>query len=139
VTYPGEVAIIVSQDNPVMELSLKEVVKIFKQEKQYWAAGKKIYLIMQETGTPEKIIVMKKVFEMEDKALKEYWLGKLFRQEVASFPKTLSSNEAVKRFVSQAPNAIGFIDAALVDERIKVLRINGKLPGEDGYALVNGS
>lgn len=137
VAYPGQVAVVVSQDNPVNELSLKELMKIFRQEKQFWRAGKKIYLIMQETGTPEKATVLKKIYQMEEQELKKFWLGKLFRQEIASFPKTLRSNEAVKRFVSQVPSAVGVIDASFVDDSVKVLRIDGGGPGESGYVLAD--
>ncbi len=137
VAAAGEVAIVVSRDNPVTDLALKELVKIFRQEKQFWAAGKKIYLVMQETGTPEKTLVMKNIFQMADEELKKYWLEKVFKQEIASFPTTFSSNEAVTRFVSQVSNAIGFIDASVIDDRVKVLRIDGKLPGERGYALAH--
>lgn len=135
--YPGEIAIIVNKENPVSEMSFKELVKVFRQEKQYWEGGRKIYLIVQESGTPEKAIVMKKIFNMDDQELKKYWLGKVFRQEIASFPKTLSSNESVKRFVSQVPNAIGVIDASLLDDRVKALRIDGKWPTDAGYTLTD--
>ena len=135
VSAGGEIAVIVSKVNPTDAISLKELVKIFKQEKQYWGEGKKIYLILREAGSAEKQLVLKRVYGMEDEELKKFWLGKLFRQEIASFPTTLSSNEAVKRFVSQVPNAVGVIDASFVDDSVKVLRINGKEPGESGYAL----
>jgi hypothetical protein len=41
----------------------------------------------------------------------------------------------MKRFVREVPNAIGFLDVSAVDGSVKVLRINGKLPGEPGYPL----
>ena len=59
----------------------------------------------------------------------------MFREELSYFPQVLSSDEAIKRFVAQAANAIGFIDASSVDDHVKVLRIEGKLPAEAGYAL----
>ena len=133
--YPGDLAIIVSKENLTNEISFQDLVKIFKQERQYWDEGRKIYLIMPETGNPEKAAVLRKIYKMEDQELKKFWIGKLFRQEISSFPKTLSSNESIKRFVNQVPNAIGIIDQAAVDNRVKVLRIDGKLPGESGYAL----
>lgn len=133
----GEIAVIVSKANPTEAISFRELVKIFKQEKQYWETGGKIYLIMQETGAAEKATVLKKIYQMEEQELKKFWLGKLFRQEIASFPKTLSSNEAVKRFVSQVPSAVGVIDASFVDDSVKVLRIDGKGPGESGYVLAD--
>ena len=135
--FPGDVAIIVSKENLTNEISFKDLVKIFKLEKQYWDSGKKIYLVMRETGAIEKEMVLGKIYQMDDVGLKAFWLGKLFRQEIASFPTTLSSDEAVKRFVSQVPNAVGFIDASAVDDRVKILRIDGKLPMENGYKLTD--
>ena len=131
----GDIAIIVNKANPTDELSSTDLVKIFAQDKQYWENGKKVYLIMQEAGSLEKKVILKKIYKMGDEELKRFWLAKMFREEIASFPKTLSSNEAVKRFISQVPNAIGFIDASFVDESVKVLRIDKKLPGEKGYVL----
>ena len=133
--YPGDLAVVVSQENLTNEVSFQDLVKIFRQERQYWDGGKRIYLIMPETGNPEKEVVLRKIYKMEDQELKKFWVGKLFRQEISSFPKTLRSSESIKRFVNQVPNAVGVIDQASVDNRVKVLRIDGKLPGQAGYAL----
>ena len=88
---------------------------------------------MQEAGSVEKDLFVDKVFKMNSNDLKKFWLSKIIKGEIASFPKTLSSNSAVKGFVSQIPEAIGYIDAALVDESVKVLAIDGKRHGEAGY------
>ncbi len=132
---PGDLAVIVSKENTTEEMAFHDLVKIFKQERQYWEGGAKIYLIMRESGAPEKEILLQKVYRMADDNLKKFWLGKLYRGEITALPKTLGSNEAVKRFVAQAPNAIGVVDAAAVDGSVKVLRIDGRMPGEPGYGL----
>lgn len=131
----GDVAVVVSKENATDELSFKELVKIFRQERQHWRGSERIYLVMRETGTAEKQIMLERVYKMDEQALKKFWLGKLYRGEISSFPQILGSNEAVKRFVSQVPNAIGLIDASFADPSVKVLRIDGQLPGEQGYAL----
>lgn len=131
----GDIAVIVNKENPTSEVSYHGLVKLFKMEKQHWEDGRQVYLIMQEAGSSEKEVVLKKIFRMDQEGLKKFWLTKMFRGEIASFPKTLSSNAAVRRFISQVPYAIGFIDAAMVDESVKVLRIDGKLPGEKEYFL----
>jgi ABC-type phosphate transport system substrate-binding protein len=133
--YPGEIAVIVNKDNSTDAVSFRDLSKIFRQEKQYWEDGKRIYLILQEAGSPEKEIVLQRLYKMKGEELKQFWLIKMFRGEITSFPKTFSSNEAVKRFVSEVPNAIGFIDASSADETVKVLRLDGKLPRDAGYVL----
>jgi hypothetical protein len=41
----------------------------------------------------------------------------------------------VLRFVFNVPGAIGYARASEVDSTVKVLRVDGLLPGEDGYGL----
>jgi ABC-type phosphate transport system substrate-binding protein len=130
-----ELAVIVNKENPIQNLSSEDLAKIFKQEKQYWDQGKKIYFLMQEAGSAEKEIVLRKIFKMDPEALKKFWLTLMFRGEITSFPKTLSSNAAVKRFVGKSPASIGYIDASDVDDSVKTLRVDGKRPGDPGYLL----
>lgn len=118
-------------------MTLEDLSRIFRQEKQYWDKGKKIYFLMQETGSAEKELVLRKVFKMDHETLKKFWLTKMFRGEISSFPKTLSSNAAVKRFINQSETSIGYVAAAEMDDSVKALMINGKRPGEPGYPLTN--
>jgi phosphate transport system substrate-binding protein len=131
----GDVALIVHPQNPVTDVSWREVVAMFREEQQHWKPGERIYLIMQETGTPERALVLRRVYRMSEVELKRFWLGKLFRGEIVAFPHVVASNAAAKRIVAQAPNALAFIDAAAADSTVKVLRIDGHRPGETGYAL----
>lgn len=133
--YGEDIAIIVNKKNVTADVSFKEMVRISKAEKQFWADGKKIYLILPESGSREKDVALEKIYNMSETELKKFWLAKMFRGEISSFPKTLASNEAVKRFVAQVPNAIGFIAQDVADDTIKMLKIDGKLPEEKGYAL----
>ena len=137
ISASGGIAIIIHNENPIDDISSGDLARIFKQEKKQWKDGRQVYLIMQEAGSREKEVILKKVFRMDPEELKKFWMAQMFRGEISSFPKTLSSNAAVKRFVSQVAVAVGFIDASLVDQSIKVLRIDGKLPGENGYLLTD--
>jgi hypothetical protein len=50
----------------------------------------------------------------------------------------LNSDETALKFVWNVPGAVAVIDAALAasaPSRVKVLRLDGKLPGEPGYPL----
>ena len=55
--YGGDIAIVVNKENITDEISFEHLVNIFKQEKQFWKDGKKIYVIMQEVGSFEKEII----------------------------------------------------------------------------------
>lgn len=131
----GDVAIIVNKHNATTNVTGQDLVKLFKQETLQWKNHQRVYLLMMEEKTPEKELVLKRIYEMNDEALKKFWLGKLFRGEIESFPQTLGSGLSVQRFVSQVPNAIGFVDASIVDDTVNLLTVDGKRPGEPGYIL----
>jgi len=50
-------------------------------------------------------------------------------------PKIVYSNEMAVDLVNRIPGAITFIDVSQMSNRLKVVRIDGRLPGEKGYPL----
>jgi len=135
----ADVALIVNPQNPENDVTASDVKAIFRQEQQHWKAGGKIYLVLQEAGSAEKDLVLKKIYNMSDVELKQYWLGKLFRGEIASFPHVASSSASAKRLVAHAVRALAFVNASVVDSTVKVVRIDGRRPGEPGYLLATPS
>ena len=129
------VAVIVNQSSSVHDLSLRDLEKMLKVEKQYWDDGKKVYLVLQESGSAEKEIVREKLLHMSEADLKKLLLAKLFRGDITSLPKTLSSRASVVKFVATIPNAIGYVDVSAADASVRILRIDGKAPGDPGYQL----
>lgn len=133
------VAIIVNQSSSVHDLSLRDLEKVLRVEKQFWDDGKKVYLVMQESGSSEKEIIREKLLRMSEADLKKLLLAKLFRGEITALPKTLSSRASVVKFVASIPNAIGYVDVSAADASVRVLKIDGKAPGEPGYQLTSSS
>jgi len=133
------VAVIVHRENPLSEVSRSQLERIFRLRRTRWPDGKRIYLIMLEEGSPEKALVLDKIYRMTRDQLKRFWLTKIYRGELTSFPKTLRSPDSMLRFVRQVPNAIGYVDARDVTKDVKVLRIEGLAPGAEGYPLQAGT
>ena len=133
--YGGEIAIIVNKANAIEDISFRELGMILKMEKKFWDDGSEIYLVTRGSRSPEKEAVLKTVYKMDEQELKKFWLVKIYQGTVPSFPKVIASNESVKAFVRQVPNAVGYIDAAYADDSVKVLKVDGKLPGENEYKL----
>lgn len=136
---PKTIAVVVNTQNVVEGLTLKELVEIFRGEKQQWKPGQQITLVLRESGEPEKAVMLERIYQLSDRELKNLWIKKLLKHEIAGFPKTVKSDEAVKRFIAQVINAIGVIDASTADSRVKVVRIDGKLPGDIGYTLTTNN
>jgi len=49
--------------------------------------------------------------------------------------KIVDSDEELLRVVEATPGAIGIVDVYAINSSVKVLRIDGKLPFDVGYAL----
>ena len=132
------VAIIVHRSNPVSDLSHSELRKILLLERQSWPQRKKITLVMREAGQVDRGSVLREICGMTDANFERHVLRATFRGTTLSAPRTINSADGMRRFVFNVPGALGYLRADQVDDTVKVLRIDGRLPGEPGYVLSAG-
>jgi ABC-type phosphate transport system substrate-binding protein len=130
-----DVAVVVHSDTPVSNLTLAEVRKVFLGERQYWSANVPVVLLIRAPVARERNVVLKTIYQMSESQFKQYWIAKIFRAEAASAPKVVYSNDMANELVTAIPGAIAFIDAREVRPGTKVIRVDGRLPGEAGYVL----
>jgi ABC-type phosphate transport system substrate-binding protein len=131
----SDIAVVVNKENPVSNLSLSDLRKIYFGERQYWRGGLLIQLLIRAPGARERDVVLQQVFQMSELQYKQYWVAKLMRTEAKSAPTEVFSSGMLKEGVAAIPGAISFIDIGEVRPPLKVLRIEGRLPGENGYPL----
>ena len=129
------VAIVVNPATTVNDLSLLELRNIFLGERQFWNDGSRIVLLVRAPVAYERGVVLDKIYRMDESQFRQYWIAKVFRAEVSSGPKIVYSNDMTRQLVAALPGAVGFIPASDVAADMKVLRINGKLPGDPDYPL----
>jgi len=134
-TRDVDVAVVVQPDTPVSNLSLAEVRKIFLGDRQYWSANTPVVLLIRAPVARERDVVLKVIYEMSESQFKQYWIAKIFRAESASAPKVVYSNDMANELVTALPGAIAFIDSRDLKPGTKVVRVDGRLPGEPGYPL----
>src|SRR5207245_10205247 len=130
-----DIAVVVHPDTPVTDLSLAEVRKVLLGERQYWTSKLPVVLLIRAPVARERDVVLRVIYQMSEAQFKQYWVAKIFRAEVASQPKIVYSNDVQLELVSAIPGAIDFVDARNVRPGLKVLRVDGHLPGEQGYPL----
>jgi len=134
-SHDVDVAVVVHPDTPVSNLTLAEVRKVFLGERQYWSANVPVVLLIRAPVARERSVVLKTIYQMSDSQFKQYWIAKIFRAESASAPKVVYSNDMANELVTAIPGAIAFIDTREVRTGAKVIRVDGRLPGEAGYPL----
>lgn len=131
----SHLAIIVNRANPLDDLSLSELRKIFRAGRSRWDNGRRITLVMQEKGQAERGAALRLIYGMTESEFNRYFLQVVFTGEVPAPPRTLSTPAGVRRFVFNVPGAIGYVRAEDADETVKALRVDGHAPGETGYRL----
>jgi ABC-type phosphate transport system substrate-binding protein len=130
-----DVALVADPDIPVSNLTLAEVRKVFRGERQYWNTNLAVVLLIRAPVARERDVVLKIIYQMSESQFKQFWIAKIFRAESASAPKVVYSNDMANDLVTAVPGAIAFVDARDVKPGTKVIRVDGHLPGEAGYPL----
>ena len=122
------IAIIVNPQNPVKDLSLEQIAKIYTGEITNWkdvgGDDAEIVLIGREAGSGTR-----DGFESITKT-----------KDACQYRQELTSTGDVITTVSQNPNAIGYASLASIKDSVKALTVNGVAPTEatvkDGTYLV---
>src|SRR6266571_7988028 len=131
-----DIAVVVHPDTPVTDLSLAEVRKVLLGERQYWTSKLPVVLLIRAPVARERDVVLRVIYQMTETQFKQYWIAKIFRAETASPPKIVYSNDVQYSLVTALSGAIGFMDAReAAQAKLKILRVDGLLPGERGYPL----
>jgi ABC-type phosphate transport system substrate-binding protein len=131
----GDIAVVVHSKVPVDNLSLAELRKILLGDRQFWSSNQRVTLLIRAPVSRERGIILKRVYQMSEAQFRQYWIAKVFRAETVAGPKIVYSNKVAGDLVRALPGAIAFIDTSQAPKDLKVLKIDGRLPGEKGYAL----
>jgi phosphate transport system substrate-binding protein len=116
IAYDG-IAVIVNKRNPLKNLSLKQIRRIFQGEIKDWRevglAPHPIHLITREEGSGTRNAFEKLV---------------MHKAEITPAALVQDSNGSVREIVANDPHALGYISMGLVDPRVKALAVDGVAP-----------
>jgi hypothetical protein len=131
----ADIAVVVNADTPVTELSLSEVRKVLLGERQYWSSKLPVVLLIRAPEARERDVVLRVIYQMSEAQFKQYWVAKIFRAEAATPPRIVYSNDMQYELLTALPGSIAFVDSRNLRAGVKVLRVDGHLPGEKDYPL----
>jgi hypothetical protein len=130
----SDVAVVVHGDVVLDELTLADLRRITLGDREFWPGSIRITLLVRAPVAHERDVVVKTICQMTEAQFRQHWIAKVFRADTAVAPKIVYSKDMAIDQVNRIPGAIGFVDASEVG-RLKVLKIDGRLPGEKGYPL----
>lgn len=128
-------AVIVHPGTPIVNLSFVEMRRIFLGERQYWTPDMPVVLIVRAPVARERQVVLNRIYRMTESQFKQYWIARIFRAEATSTPKVVYSNQTINELVAAIPGAISLVREDDIQPGVKVVRIDGVLPGEAAYPL----
>jgi hypothetical protein len=128
----SDIAVVVNEKNPVKNLSSQEVRNIFAGDRRSWPGGLPIKLFVRAPDAHERAVLLK-LLGMSESDYKNYWTAKIFRGEVQSEPIALFSNGMQKEAIKAYPGAVALVNMQDVKPGMKMVKVEGHLPGEEGY------
>jgi ABC-type phosphate transport system substrate-binding protein len=133
------IVVIVNGSNPVDNLSMGELRKLFLSDRSRWDTGRAVAPVMLAAGAPERTLFLRVVYGMNNADFDRYFLQATFAGKSATPPKEVGSVRDVKRIVSNTPGAISFVRSSDLhtdsDSVIKVVRIDGIAATDSAYKI----
>ena len=131
------IVVIVNGANPVENLSLGELKKLFLGDKSRWDTGKAVAPVMVGPGAPERAAFLKIVCGMNDADMAKYFMQAAFTGKSVTPPKDVGSVAAVKTMVANSPGAIGFVKASdfTAGATVRAVKIDGADASDAGYKI----
>jgi len=124
-----QLAVIVDKANNVNSMTAVDLTKMFKFDSHKWPDGRNVVVVLRDPTSPEMKAAMQKLYHMQPEE---------FRALLAAHPTAVvivHSEDELLRSVQSIPGAVGLVDVYSINSQVNVLKVDGKLPLEQGYFL----
>ena len=130
-----DLALISNKSNEVVAITFPELVKVCKGQVSRWPDGKAVSFVTRDPSAAEMRIVLEKVYGMSKDEVKALIASANHGRVNHPAVVLVDSDEDVLKKVESIPGAVGLVDVYSISGRVTVLKVDGKLPLEPGYAL----
>jgi hypothetical protein len=124
----------VAKDSAVNDLSLTELKRLYLGDAMQTPDGKNLIPLNRGTGAIERTGFDDSVLGLSQEQAARYWIDRRIRGQSGA-PKSVDPSAVVQRIVSRLGGSIGYVLHREVNDQVKMVRIDGKLPGQAGYAV----
>jgi|SRR5580658_2135224 phosphate transport system substrate-binding protein len=124
--FAHHMAVVVNKDNVVQNFTSARLTKIFKGEEKKWPDGKNVVLVLH-SSSPGEMATLERLIKMSEAEVKA-----LLAAHKDSI-RIVGSDADVIDAVTSTPGAIGFVEEHSITDRVSVVKVDGKLPMEEGY------
>lgn len=118
----AEVVVVVSAQNPVTAIEAAQLSDIYLGRAKRWPHGNRVVPLDQAESTPAYETFYATRLGRSTAQIKAHWSKRIFTGR-GHPPRSVPDGEAMADAVAGDPRAIGYLDSALVDDRLRVLAI----------------
>jgi len=135
--YSGDYAVITNTKNTVESVSRAELRRLVLGQDRFWGNRIPVSLVMRDSQSPEQAFVLGKLLKMAEHDYREHWSNLVFRGGAGSEPVEVPSNGLASGLVASRLGGLCVLRADQVPKNgsVKIVRVDGKLPGDDNYPL----
>jgi hypothetical protein len=135
---PNGLIVVVNKDNPAEAMSMAQLRRVLLGEVRSWPDKKTMTLVAPQPQSAAFKCMLSAIARMSDSEYHRYIANAEFRGEEALEIHVAASGPVVAVQVSASAGSIAIMEAQglpSIASSVRVLKINGKQPGEAGYPL----
>ena len=119
-------AVVTDKANTIQDVRSAQLAKIFKGEVKKWPDGLNLVVVMHGSSGDE-IRTLARLTKMTDDEVKA-----MVAAHTDSIRRVATDADVIE-MVASTPGAIGMVEEHSITDRVKVIKVDGKLPMETGY------
>ncbi len=127
--FARDVALIAQKDSTPSEITSVDLSKLLKTEVPKWPDGTKMVIFLGDPASTESHVLLQKIFKVAPGDVPA------FLESHKDTILVMRSDDLVLKAVANRPGSIGVVNVYSINSAVKVLRLDGKLPLEQGYLL----
>lgn len=127
-SFARDLAIVINKANAASTVTAADLEKLLKLGSP-WPDGKKVKIFLTDPNSAETKNILPRAYKITPAEIKS--LADAHKAEI----QIVGSDDLVLTMVDNNPGAIGIVNVYSINSQVKVLKIDGKLPMEQGYLL----
>jgi ABC-type phosphate transport system substrate-binding protein len=134
----GGLVVVVNKANPTESLSMAQLRKLILGDVRSWPDRKPVMLVSRELSSDVFKCVLSSIVRMSDAEYRRYIMSTEFRGGDPLPVRTVNSGVGAAKIIAGSAGSIAVVQAAelpAITGTVRIVRVNGKEPGEAGYPL----
>ena len=124
-----QMAVVADKGSDTSNVKAADLTNILNGKTKTWPDGKAVRVILRDPSSPDMELVLRRLLNMTSEQ------AHVLIQSHPGQIVVADSDEALLRMVASTRGAIGIVDLYSLTKDVNVVKIDGKLPFDNGYLL----